>query len=72
MDHLPVYVVKLHRGINYETVIVNAETAYDAQELALKQFPGYKTTSIFRKKEDWGVRDGSGERKLPFLLLRET
>lgn len=52
MDHLPIYIVKLHRGIQHETVIVNAESAFEAQELALKRFPGHKITSISRKLED--------------------
>jgi len=52
MDYLPAYVVELHRGIRRETVIVNAESAFEAQELALKRFPGHKITSISRKLED--------------------
>ena len=46
------YVVKLHNGNLSETVIVSADTAYNAGEIAQRQFPTYKITSILKKKED--------------------
>lgn len=40
------YEIKLHKGAVIETVVIQAETAYDAQQQALKRFPTYKTDSI--------------------------
>jgi len=46
------YVVRLHSRDSSETVIVSADTAYLAGEIALKRFPTYKITSILKKKEN--------------------